>query len=397
MNYCFNLECTNPCNFLNVNKERCQTCGQTLLLTLHNDITKSYRGIQLLGEGGFGKLIEVEDDVGRRQVLKSLRLHKLFNNSMKKKAIALFKQEAQVLSKLHHPGIPRVDPGRYFTWPERMRNPSMHCFVMEKIDGSNLQDWLSVSGNWPLTQEQVISWLKQLVEILHEIHRKNYIHRDIKPSNIMRRLNGQLVLIDFGAVRELTDTYLRKIQGSTLNTSIGSFGYTPQEQHDGRAVQQSDFFALGRTFVYILTGKHPTSQEFATNHETGKFNWRVYAPDVSQPFADLIDDLIEPSLGNRPRNTQVILESIDKLKENIHKSRQLVIFQKPEPTTIEPENSPVQNTPTTPQSSVVNVIGDVVGEAVEREVSSAIVARRQISLENLIKQIQEVGLQRTLQ
>jgi serine/threonine protein kinase len=400
MSYCFNLACQNPSNPLNINQTRCKTCRQTLLLTPSNHDVKYYRGIQLLGEGGFGKLIEVEDDVGRRQVLKSLRLKRFSDSKTKKRAIALFQQEAKVLSQLHHSGIPRVTPGGYFVWPEANRNPLMYCFVMEKIDGSNLQEWLSASGNWPLTQEQVIRWLKQLVEILEQIHRKNYLHRDIKPSNIMLRPTGQLVLIDFGAVRELTDTYLSKIQDSTAPTSISSYGYTPQEQLDGRAVKQSDLFALGRTFVHILTGKHPASEEFYVEPETGRFNWRIYAPDVSSSFAALIDALIEPSVGERPRNTQLVLERIEQIREDLRRSQQLVvIFQKPEQPekiTFEPENSPDQNPPKNSPYPVDTVIGDVVGEAVEREVSSAIVARRHISLENLIQQIQVVGLQRTI-
>lgn len=395
MNYCFNLDCNNPSNPLNFNKNRCQTCKQHLLLTPCNHDVKYYRGIQLLGEGGFGKLIEVEDDVGRRQVLKSLRIKRFSDTKTKRRAITLFQQEAKVLSQLHHPGIPRVGSSCYFVWPENNRNPSMYCFVMEKIDGSNLQEWLSISGNWPITQDRVISWLRQLVEVLEQIHQKNYLHRDIKPSNIMLRPTGQLVLIDFGAVRELTETYLRKIEDSTAHTTISSYGYTSQEQLEGRAVKQSDFFALGRTFIHILTGKHPASKELY-NSEIGKLNWKIYAPNVSKSFADLIDALIEPSVVERPRNTQVILERIDQIREELRRSQQLVVFQKPDQQTFEPENSTDTNPPKTPQDPVVTVVGDVVGEAVEREVSGAIVENRWISLENLFKQIQLIGVQKTL-
>ncbi|HAJ63906.1 MAG TPA: serine/threonine protein kinase, partial [Cyanobacteria bacterium UBA8543] len=97
------------------------------------------------------------------------------------KAVELFEQEAAVLGQLNHPGIPKVDG--YF--PNQTRNGlSLHCIVMEKIEGLNLEEWLQQQGNRPISQEQAIAWMKQLAEILVLVHGKNYLHRDIKPSNI---------------------------------------------------------------------------------------------------------------------------------------------------------------------------------------------------------------------
>ena len=72
----------------------------------------------------------------------------------------------------------------------------------------------------------------------------------------MLRPNGQLVLIDFGTAREATITYLAKVGAGYQITGIVSAGYTPPEQQNFQAVPQSDFFALGRTFVYLLTGQN---------------------------------------------------------------------------------------------------------------------------------------------
>ena len=71
----------------------------------------------------------------------------------------------------------------------------------------------------------------------------------------MCKPNGQLVLIDFGTAREVSATYFAKVGQGQNVTGIVSPGYTPPEQTNGKAVPQSDFFALGRTFVYLLTGK----------------------------------------------------------------------------------------------------------------------------------------------
>jgi WD40 repeat protein len=254
-----------------------------------------YRVLKQLGEGGFCRTFEV-DARGSRKVLKVLNVERLRNSEFKQKAISLFQQEAAVLSRLNHPGIPKVEPNGYFTWTIGTQEP-LPCLVMEKIEGQNLREWRSSRGNQRLAQEQAIAWLKQLLEILAQIHRQKLIHRDIKPENIMLRPNGQLVLIDFGAVREVTDTYLKKQRENETGTAIYSAGYTPPEQYEGRAVPQSDIFALGRTFVYLLTGKSPT--EFYSL-QTGKLNWRESAPHLSDKFADLIDDLMALSPGGRP-------------------------------------------------------------------------------------------------
>ncbi|MFB2975263.1 protein kinase [Microseira sp. BLCC-F43] len=320
MSYCINPNCPKPNDLLNANNPICRNCGSALLLR------GRYRVLQQLGEGGFGKTFAAEDR-GTPKVLKVL----LQNDP---KAVELFKQEAQVLSQLKHSGIPKVEPDGYFTfWPKSSKQP-LHCLVMEQVEGLNLQDWLEQSDYQPITQEPAIFWLKQLAEILVLVHQQNYFHRDIKPSNIMVRspqpplirgasqpplLRGawgdQLVLIDFGTVREVTATYLAKVSGQQHITGIFSAGYTPPEQFNGRAVPQSDFYALGRTFVHLLTGKHPSN--LPTDTRTGKLIWRDRSLQISESFADLIDNLMATFPGGRPQNAKMILQRLDQIEGNL--------------------------------------------------------------------------------
>ncbi|MGK7874438.1 MAG: GTPase [Xenococcaceae cyanobacterium] len=287
-----------------------------------------YRVERPLGKDGLGEKWEVDDD-GTLKVLKVL------HNSYPK-AVELFEREANLLKQLNHPGIPKVDRNGYFTfWPESgsVPNPSkilpdnttqlitnlpspereqrprepLHCLIMEKIEGLNLQEWLEGRGNQPITEKQGLAWLKQLVEILAQVHEQKYFHQDIKPDNIIKRQNEQLVLIDFGALSESTATNLREVEREDFKDAEG---YTPPEQFKGHSIPQSDFFALGRTFVYLLTGKPPT--KFGENIKTGqlRLNWRTSAPQVSKPLADLIDELMAPSPEKRPENTEVILQRL---------------------------------------------------------------------------------------
>jgi len=255
--------------------------------------------IQQLGGGGFGNTYEV-DDSGTKKVLKVL-----FN--IHPKAVELFQQEAEVLKRLNHPGVPKVESDGYFTYTPRDSQQPLHCLVMEKIEGLNLEEYLIQRDHQPIGERAAVRWLKQLVEILHTVHQQQYFHRDIKPPNIMLRPGGQLVLIDFGTAREVTQTFMQKVAGQQV-TGIMSPGYTPSEQMNGKAVPQSDFFALGRTFVYLLTGKSP--QEFPEHPRTGELIWRTDAVGISQKLLDFIDYLMAPFPGNRPRNTQDILQRL---------------------------------------------------------------------------------------
>jgi WD40 repeat protein len=258
----------------------------------------------LSDSSGFGKVYEAYNGA----IPKLLKVLKQKHND-KPRIIELFQQEAAVLSQLNHPGTPRVEPDGYFQFFPTNSTEPVHCIIMEKIDGLNLKQWMKQQGNHPISEKQAFNWLKQLAEILHLVHQKNYFHRDIKPENIMIRSNGQLVLIDFGTARELTFTYLADVGGAGSVTKISSAGYTPPEQEKGHAVPQSDFYALGRTFVYLLTGKQATDSAIY-EPLTDTCHWRKLAPDISEPFASLIDKLMAPTAAKRHKNTQEILDEI---------------------------------------------------------------------------------------
>lgn len=237
---------------------------------------------------------------GTRKVLKVLKTDE-------HKYIELFEQEAELLTnpKLRHPGIPKAEPDEgFFFW--HINGRELRCLVMEKIEGEDLNEWLK--RNKRIRQDDLArQWLRQLAEILDWVHHKGFFHRDIKPLNIMLRPNGQLVLIDFGTAREITPTVIEQ-RGIT---AVSSYGYTAPEQAEGRAVPQSDFFALGRTFVHLLTGKYP--EDLPKKPGTGQLMWRNAAPQVSKPLADFIDELMAPSVQDRPDNTLTILQRLKEL------------------------------------------------------------------------------------
>ena len=299
VSYCINPKCPQPDDPANQNHTHCIHCGTEVL------IQGRYRITRQLGSGGFGKTYEV-DDRGKMQVLKVLLQHH-------EKAIQLFKQEADVMMRLNCPGIPKVERDGYFQIPLPDDREALHALVMEKINGLNLREWMKKRRNKPIAEKLAIDWLKQLSGILAIVHQEQFFHRDIKPMNVMIKRNGQLVLIDFGAAREVTNTYFAKVgQGQNI-TGIVSPGYTAPEQANGKAVPQSDFYSLGRTFVFLITGKSPTS--FSEHPRTGKLVWRKSAPHISDDFANIIDYLMASFPGKRPQNSQAIIRCLEEIEE----------------------------------------------------------------------------------
>jgi serine/threonine protein kinase len=291
MSLCINPVCPKP-NHPNNEKNRfCQSCGSQL------ELVGRYRVTRLLSDTtGFSKVYEAYEQ-NTPKILKVLPA-----NIFDVKAIELFHQEAVILGKLNHPGLPRIDA--YFQHYTRNNLP-LYCVVLEKIDGINLEHKLDKHPQ-PTTQVQAINWLKQIAEILQIVHNQQYLHLNIKPSNIIIRPDGQLVLIDFGTARELAKNYQNRSTTPTMSS-----GYSAPEQMQGKVTLQSDFFALGRTFAFLLTKKHPLDMYDARHN---LLHWRSYAHQVSHSLLNLIDWLMTPELTHRPANAQAILQRIQEIE-----------------------------------------------------------------------------------
>ncbi|AKE64302.1 serine/threonine protein kinase [Microcystis aeruginosa NIES-2549] len=300
MSFCINPHCPKPKSI--TESRYCQSCGSDLLLN------GKYRVTNLLSaKGGFGNTYEVIDEHKMPKVLKVLT----YDSS---KAIDLFQQEANLLKQLNHPGIPKGE--NYFIYHPRESQTALHCLVMEKIAGIDLEEYQKQRGFKPIDYHLALDWLTQLANILHEVHKHKFYHRDIKPSNIILKPDGQLVLIDFGAARQVTKTVL----AGGKNTGIYTPGYAPPEQSRGHSVPQSDFYALGKTFVFLLTGKEPSDPKIY-NINTNEFNWRKYASNIPSRLADFIDNLMAEKPIDRPKDTKTLLKIIIDIKTNLHQTK----------------------------------------------------------------------------
>ena len=282
--------CINPQCLQTENSERmlfCQNCGSELLLA------GKYRVAKLMSnKGGFGDTYEVTE----RGVLKVLKVLKSNNP----KSIELFDREYKVLESLTGEGIagiPLVED--FFLYSPNGSQTALHCLVMERIFGMDLEEYIKVIKR-SIDQKTALGWLSQLTQILQEIHRRGIFHRDIKPSNIILQPDGQLVAIDFGAAKQAANM-------SAQGTRIYTPGYAAPEQMRGETYAQSDFFALGRTFVYLLTNKEPIDL-YAPDRDL--LLWRDKTINISADFLDLIDRLMQTDPHLRPDTTATIFRQI---------------------------------------------------------------------------------------
>ncbi len=297
MSFCINPDCSQRQNSEQDNY--CQTCGTSLVI---NERYRIIRPLRDLETHHCTEVFEV-DNLGVPKVVKVL-------TNQRRRLVMLFEQEAQVLQDLKHLSVSRVD--NYFRFTPEQGAKELHCLVLEHIPGLNLQQW--VAENDVLSEARAIEWLQLLVPIVEGIHQKHLIHRDIKPSNIMLSPDGGISLIDFGAARMVTTTYLKKLEDEDI-TRIYTPGYTAPEQIEGQANYASDFFALGRTFVHLLTGISP--DEFPKDKERC-LEWREAAPHLSDHFASLIDELIAPVPEERLYNAQVLMLRLAWMSEAVN-------------------------------------------------------------------------------
>jgi WD40 repeat protein len=318
--YCFNPNCLEPHN--QDGALVCHACGVALLLQ------ERYRGVRLLGQGGFGRTFLAIDHSQTSPT--PCVIKQIWNDNPNlrhpQQAKSLFQQEVHRLNELgNHPHIP--------TLLASFEQDGFLYLVQSYIAGKDLAAALAEKGRFSV--EEVWQILESLLPILQFIHAHGVIHRDIKPENIIQSLSPQhaansplqnanrskptadisLFLVDFGAAKLFVENPVMQ-----PGTVIGSPEYAAPEQVKGNAVFASDLYSLGVTCIHLLTGMRPfTLFDFSNNH----WMWRDYglsdsghsAIDESQlRLAQILDRLIEPALNKRFSSAEAAIADIQKMR-----------------------------------------------------------------------------------
>jgi len=314
----------------------CQSCGRKLLLA------ERYRAIKLIGAGGFGRTLLAEDEYKPSKPLCVIKQFYPQGQNNAGKAAELFQQEAVRLEQLgKHSHIPELLA--YF------EQDSRQYIVQEFIDGQNLAEELAETGIF--REKQIRSLLGDLLPVLQFIHEGQVIHRDIKPDNIIRRrLDGKLVLVDFGAAKYATGTALGK-----TGTTIGSAGYAAPEQTFGQAVFASDIYGLGVTCIHLLTDIEPFELYSAME---SAFVWRHHLGNnpVSDQLGRVLDKMAQSVVKQRYKSAEGVMRALglkvgtQTSKNKPHPQINRQVIQSPTPSVGRQSGTPAP-VPTPPSSA----------------------------------------------
>jgi len=263
-----------------------------------------YHILKPLGSGGFGHTFLAEDlflPGHPRCVVKQLQPQST-NSQVMEVARRLFNREAEVLYQLGSTvnRIPRL--------LAHFEQDKDFYLVQEFVEGHDLSHELTPGRKYPEV------WVKQLLldvlEVLSQVHQRNIVHRDIKPANLMRRQSDQhIVLIDFGAVKEV-GTLIADNKGETaIGTQIGTRGYMPIEQFRGQPRLSSDVYAVGVVAIQALAGLPPSQME---DYDTGELKWQPYA-QISPGLQAVLEKMVHPDWRQRYPSAVEALQAVQEL------------------------------------------------------------------------------------
>jgi WD40 repeat protein len=265
-------------------------------------LSERYVVIQCLGAGGFGSTYLAEDQQLPNHpqcVVKQLKPQLPIHIARRQ-----FDTEAKMLYELgrQHDQIPQL----YAHFEE---NQAFYL-IQEFIEGTNLGQ-LIPGDRW--TEGDVIAFLQDVLGILQFVHEQNVIHRDVKPANLIKRArDGKIVLIDFGAVKQIS-TQLVPATGNTTTVgfAIGTPGYMPNEQQGGKPRFSSDIYAVGIVAIQALTGL--AVADLSEDLQTGELIWEKSA-EVSPGLAAILNKMVRVHFRDRYLSAADVLHDLHVLQ-----------------------------------------------------------------------------------
>lgn len=200
-----------------------------------------YRIIKQIGRGGMADVYLAKDLIldGEEVAVKVLRT----NYQTDPIAVARFQREARAMADLDHPHIVRItDIGE---------EDGQQYLAMEYVAGLDLKRY--IKEHYPLSNEEAVRIMGQILLAMRLAHTKGIVHRDLKPQNILLTPDGTAKVTDFGIAVAFAETSLTQ-----TNSMLGSVHYlSPEQARGSKATFQSDIYAMGIIFYEMLTGHIP--------------------------------------------------------------------------------------------------------------------------------------------
>lgn len=251
------------------------------------------------------------------------------------KAIELWEREVQTLRQLGHPAIPKYLDAFRTEGPD---GDLLFGLVQSFVDGQSLAELIGLGRKW--SEAELVDIARQTLAVLAYLHglQPPVIHRDLKPSNLLWTREGQLAVIDFGAVQ--VQMPLGPEGGSTV---VGTHGYMPAEQLMGRAGPPSDLYALGATLIHLATGRPPS--EFDVQRMKLHFE---HVSQLSPGLETWLAHMVAAVPEDRPQSALAARAALDEA-------------QKPSPLSNAKPVAPTRSSPATTGPSALDRMGKVFG------------------------------------
>ena len=256
-------------------------------------LDERYRVVRILGKGGFGITYEA---------VNLFTDEKVAIKEKREGDLAHFLREARILRDFSDdPAIVKIH--------DSFEDNGTAYIVMEYLDGTDLSRQIAEDGKWPA--EKTIRSFVPVMKALERMHERNVIHRDVSPDNIKYMPDGSLILLDFGAVKDISVTQHTEFK-------IYKNVYSPPEQRNTleELGSFSDVYSLCATIYYCITGKQPEDSlsrllglELESPREAGS--------DIVPAAEDILMHGLEPDPRDRIRTVTELREALEKFYPDI--------------------------------------------------------------------------------
>ncbi|RJQ53272.1 MAG: serine/threonine protein kinase [Actinobacteria bacterium] len=237
-----------------------------------------YEIVELIGEGGFGRVWKAFD----KRMERAVAVKEIPTGARTaQRAI----NEARTIALLNHPNIVTVY--------EFEETPEAYYLIMEYLEGLTLAEILDAAGALPLQVALAIG--VQMCHGLENAHLNNVIHRDVKPENVILLPDGRLKVMDFG---------ISRLRGRPMNKDevIGTVFYMSPEALTGGIVDQtSDEFSLAMVVYEMLAGSSPFDASTTSAAVFQILNSAVRPPSELNPkIGKRLEDALLKALAKDP-------------------------------------------------------------------------------------------------
>ena len=256
------------------------------------------RVLEQIGHGAFGEVYRAWDTRLDREV--ALKLLPSTSPDDETRASTII-EEGRLLARVRHPNVVTVYGAE--------RIGDRVGLWMEFIDGQTLEQHIRTGRQF--TEAETVAIGNQLCSAVAAVHQAALLYRDIKAQNVMISGNGRVVLMDFGAGRELD----RAAAGGLTGTPL----YLAPELLAGHpASMSSDMYACGVVLYHLLTGSFPvtarTLEELRTAHAHGeRRHIAQMRPDLSPRLSATIDKALDPDASQRYSSVNELRAALSRL------------------------------------------------------------------------------------